>query len=360
MTRRGRRRGRRGDGTITPRDGKFLARFSTTEGGVRIRKARTFDLRVDAEWWLSQARRNGETPESMTVGRYMERWLAGKRNLAESTKAQYENHVRVHIVPAIGGHDLDDLRRRHVEAFVDDLSRHVSPATKRRLSPSTVRAILVTLRSALDEAVPRDIPDNPAAKVKAPAVRRPPVHAMTLEEAGDLVAAVRGEWIEQLVRFLLGSGVRIGEAVALNQRDVQDGFVRLRKSKTTIRAVRISDDAELALTEAIRKAPRRGPDEPVFFSPRANRQGVRDRLDRGSAQHALPRILERAGLGRLTPHGLRHGTATLMLANGVPIQVIAEQLGHSNPGMTARVYAHVDPRMVKRSLSVLDDVVAER
>lgn len=360
MARRGRRRGRRGDGTITLRDGKFLARYSTTEGGVRTRKAKTFDLRTDAEWWLSQARRNGEAPESLTVGRYMERWLAGKRNVVTSTREQYDNHVRVHIVPALGGHDLADLRRRHVEAFVDELTRHVSPATKRRLSPSTVRAILVTLRSALDEAVPRDIPDNPAAKVKAPVVRRPPVHAMTVEEAGDLVAAVRGEWIEQLVRFLLGSGLRIGEAISLNQRDVQDGFVRLRKSKTSIRAVRVSDDAMAALREAIHLAPRRGPDEPVFFSPRPNRQGVRDRLDRGSAQHALPRILERAGLRRVTPHGLRHGTATLMLADGVPMQVIAEQLGHSNPSMTARVYAHVDPRMVKRALSVLDEAVAER
>lgn len=355
-----RHRGRRGNGSIVERDGRYVARISRTEGGVRKRESRTFDLRQEAEWWLSQARRHGESPADVKVAAYLEGWLRGKRDVAASTKAQYENHVRVHINPVLGGYRLIDLRRRHVEDFVDGRARHVSSGTGRTLSASTVRAILVTLRSALEEAVPRDIPDNPAAKVKAPTVRRPPVHALTIEEARDLIAAVRGEWIEQLVRFLLGSGVRIGEAVALNQRDVQDGFVRLRKSKTSIRAVRVSDDAMAALNEAIRMAPRRGPDEPIFFSPRANRQGVRDRLDRGSAQHALPRILERAGLRRMTPHALRHGTATLMLADGVPMQVIAEQLGHRNPTMTAKVYAHVDPRMVKRALSVLDEAVSER
>jgi integrase len=357
--RRGRRRGRRGDGTITERDGRYLARFSRTEGGKRIRESKTFDLRTDAEWWLSQAKRHGEAPAAMTVAEYMEMWLQGKRNVVESTKAQYTNHVRVHIIPELGGYKLVDLRRRHVEAFVDGRSRHISTGTGRKLSASTVRSILVTLRSALDEAVPREIPDNPAAKVKAPTVRRPPVHALTVEEAGQLVEAVRGEWIEHLVVFLLGSGLRIGEAVALNQGDVQDGFVRLRKSKTSIRAVRVSRHGMEALHEAIRQAPRRGKDEPIFFSPRPNRQGVRDRLDRGSAQHALPRILERAGLRRMTPHGLRHGVATLMLADGVPMQLIAEQLGHRNPGMTAKVYAHVDPRLLREAMSILDEAIDE-
>jgi integrase len=358
--RRGRRRGRRGDGTITARDGRYLARISRTEGGKRVRESKTFDLRGDAEWWLSQAKRHGEAPASMTVAEFMEMWLKGKRNVRASTKLQYENHVRVHIIPILGGYRLVDLRRRHVEEFVENRARHVSTGTKRKLSASTVRSILVTLRSALEDAVPRDIPDNPAAKVKAPTVRRPPVHAMTVEEAGELVRSVRGEWIEHIVRFLLGSGVRIGEAVALNQGDIQDGFVRLRRSKTTLRAVRVSEDGMAALHEAVRQAPRRGPDEPIFFSPRPNRQGVRDRLDRGSVQHALPRVLERAGLRRVTPHGLRHGVATLMLADGVPMQMIAEQLGHRNPGMTAKVYAHVDPRLLIKAMAVLDEAVSER
>jgi integrase len=344
--RRGRRRGRRGDGTITERDGRYLARFSHTEGGVRKRESKTFDLRTDAEWWLSQAKRHGEAPEDVRLADYLERWLAGKRRIRESTRAQYENHIRVHISPVLGGFRLVDLRRRNVEAFAEDRLRHISTGTGRPLSPATVGKLLVTLRSALDDAVPRDIPDNPAARVEAPTVTRPPVKAMTPADAQATIEAVRGTWMEHIVRVLLGSGMRVGEAVALNQGDVHDGWVQLRKSKTTIRAVRLSADANEAIHAAVKAAPRRGKDEPVFFGPRNG-----DRLSRHSLTHALSR---QAGL---TAHSLRHGLATLMVGQGVHMRVVAEQLGHANPAMTARVYSHVAPESSIAAMAVLDEAM---
>jgi integrase len=346
MARRGRRRGRRGDGTITERDGRYLARFSHTEGGVRKRESKTFDLRTDAEWWLSQAKRHGEAPEDVRLADYLERWLRGKRGIAASTRLQYENHVRVHLVPVLGGYRLVELRRRHIDGFVEDRLHHVSTGTKRPLSPSTVRAILVTLRSALQEAVPRDIPDNPAARVEAPKVHREPVKALTPDDAAALIAAVRETWMEHIVRVLLGSGMRVGEAVALNQGDVHDGWVQLRKSKTTIRSVRLSRDANEAIHAAIKSAPRRGKGEPVFFGPRTG-----DRLSRHSLTHALSKATG------LSAHALRHGTATLMVAAGVHMRVVAEQLGHANPAMTARVYSHVSPESSIAALAVLDEAV---
>jgi integrase len=352
VARRGRRRGRRGDGSITERDGKYLARISTTEGGVRKRQSKTFDLRNDAEWWLSQARRHGEAPEDIRVADYLERWLNGKRRIRESTRRQYEEHVRLHLGPLLGRHRLVDLRRRHVEALVDDRLRYVSPRTGRPLSPATVGKILVTLRSALEAAVPRDIPDNPAARVEAPATARRQVRAMTPAEAAAIIGAVRGTWMEHIVRVLLGSGLRLGEATALNQGDVHDGWVGLRESKTTIRSVRLSVDADEAIHAAIRAAPRRGAREPVFYGPRTG-----DRLRGSTLTHALPRQLERAGVAGLTPHLLRHGTATLMVGAGVPMRMVAEQLGHANPSMTAKVYAHVSPESQVAALAVLDEAV---
>lgn len=348
MGRRGRRRGRRGDGAIESRGGRFVARYSTTEGGKRVRKSKTFDLRNDAEWWLGQAKRHGEAPDDLRVAAYLERWLAGKRGVAPSTRAQYDNHVRVHLAPALGGHRLVELRQRHVEAFIDDRLRYVSPGTGRPLSPATVGKLLVTLRSALDAAVPRLIPDNPAARVEAPKVERRPVKAMTPDYAAGLLATVRDTWLENIVRVLLGSGMRVGEALALDQGDVHDGWVQLRKSKTTIRAVRLSVDADEAIHAAIRVAPRRGPREPVFYGSRNG-----DRLSRHSVTHAL----SAATGGEVTAHALRHGTATLMVAAGVHMRQVAEQLGHANPSMTARVYAHVSPESQIAAVAVLDAAV---
>lgn len=364
MAKRGRRRSRWGDGSIEERDGKYVARISRTEGGKRVRQSKTFALRNEAEWWLSQARRHGEAPEDVRLTDYLERWLAGKRRIRPSTRLQYENHIRQHIVPVLGGYKLGSLRKRHVEEFVNDrlayTFRRTPEGPLHRLSPATVGKLLVTLRSALEEAVPRDIPDNPAARVEAPTVERAPVRAMTGQDAAALIEAVRETWMEHIVRVLLGSGMRVGEAVALNQGDVHDGWVQLRKSKTTIRSVRLSADADAAIHAAIRLAPRQGKREPVFFGPRRRKGegGQVDRMLAPSLTHALPAALEAAGLARMTPHGLRHGTATLMVAAGVHMRVVAEQLGHANPSLTARVYSHVSPESQAAAMVALDEAVS--
>jgi integrase len=351
-----RKRAKRGTGGITERpNGKFQAQFSTTEGGRRVRKSETFILKRDAEWWLREAGR-GQAPDvDRTVEEYLVDWLRSRRSIRPSTRALYRSHIETHIVPALGRIQLTELQPRHVETFVAELAAKKSRAGK-PLGPATIRGIVTTLRAALATGVRRrELPDNAAAGVETPEYRPEPVVGMTPKEAAALVQAVKGHWLEQLVRFLLGSGVRIGEALALDQRDIEPGFVRVRRPKTVPRAVPISADAAAALAEAIRLAPRSGPKEPVFYGPKTG-----DRLTREVATHALPRLLERAGVRRMTPHSLRHGTATLMLSAGTPMRVIAEQLGHANPAMTARVYAHVTPAAAKLALDSLDEAIRRR
>lgn len=336
-----RRRGKRGAGGLTKRpNGRWQAQWSTTEGGVRVRKSETFLLKGEAEWWLREAKRGNMPDVDLTVAEYLDRWLAGKRKLRPSTHALYASHVKVHIKPALGRYSVTELQHRHVERFVTDVGAKVSPGT--------VGLILRTLKSALEAGVRRrELPDNPAANVEPPKVTRTPVEAMTDDMAERILSAVEGEWIELIVRFLHGSACRIGEACALNQGDVMDGYVILRDPKTVPRAALVSEDAEAALREAIRLAPRRGPDEPVFFGPRG------DRVRRAAVTHALPRILARKGLPKLTPHKLRHGAATRMLSKGHSIKTIAEQLGNTER-VTAQTYAHVAPDVARSAVSSLD------
>src|SRR5690606_12168912 len=57
------------------------------------------------------------------------------------------------------------------------------------------------------------------------------------------------------------------------------------------------------------------------------------------------RAVVRTGLPATTLHDLRHTHATLLLKAGVPVKVVSERLGHSNPGFTMTVYQHVIPGM---------------
>ena len=60
---------------------------------------------------------------------------------------------------------------------------------------------------------------------------------------------------------------------------------------------------------------------------------------------AFTKAVENSGLPRLRLHDLRHTAATLALADGIPIKVVSERLGHSSPMITLSTYTHVMPGM---------------
>lgn len=345
-----RRRRRRGEGSVYRSEGGWIARFPLgTVNGKRVSKRVRCKSEREAYSELERLRRDyggGGEPATGTLGQYLDSWLrAHGRSIAPSTRTSYAGHIKLHIAPLLGGIPLSRLRPADVRRLVDELER-------KRLSPSSIVRVVTTLRIALNVAIRDRLLVHNAADIRElPKVERKPVRPLTHDEADRLLEAVEGEWVEPVVRLLLGSGIRLGEATGLDQGDLMldAGYIRVRVSKTDVRAVPVSEDAVAALRQALAAAPRRGPDEPVFFGPRKPH-----RLKGSSVTHALPRILERSGLQRLTPHALRHGAATLMLADGHPMRVIAEQLGHRNPALTARIYAHVIPEAQRSAVTSLE------
>lgn len=327
----------------------WVARVSLgTVNGKRVRRkvraATEAQARRELEV-LQRAFRAGSTPAAGTLDAYLAEWLpAHARSIRTSTASSYETHIRLYISPLLGGIPLARLSVHDVRRLVADMERQGKSAGYIHL---VIRTLSVALQQAVDD---RTLSDNPTRGVKLPRIEREPVRPMTEAEADAIVEAVRGSWLEYPVRVLSGSGLRRGEVLGLDQRDVMldEGYVVVRRSKTKIRAVPVTDDAVDALREALRAAPRRGPDEPVFFGERAG-----DRLRGDSLTHALPRVLEAKGLGHLAPHALRHGFATRMLTSGADLRFVQEQLGHSRIGQTAQ-YAHVVPSALRARLRTLE------
>lgn len=172
---------------------------------------------------------------------------------------------------------------------------------------------------------------------------------MTEDRADQIREAVRDTFLENLVELLLGSALRLGEALGLDQGDVGDGVVLVRVTKTRIRSVRVSDDATEALRRQIAGCKRLGPHEPVFQAPR---RGNRMRVS--TAGHAFSRIVVAQGLPHMKMHDLRHGAASIMLRKGVDMRSIADQLGHRNPAFTAKVYAHVHVDALSEAVAMLN------
>jgi len=214
-----------------------------------------------------------------------------------------------------------------------------------------------------------------AIGVKAPRSVRTKVSATTPAEAGRILDAFDGHWMEPLVTTAIGTGMRLGELLGLRWTDVSHGQIRVvgavrpapradgkgyRLEWTepkTARSVRTLEPGPFVFEalERQRKAQARtGVSEYVFTTPGGGW------LDPRNVTRAFQRQLAIAGLARLRFHDTRHAYATLSLVAGVPLRVIQEALGHTSITMTAAVYAHVLPELQRDAGMRLQEVLRAR
>jgi integrase len=164
-------------------------------------------------------------------------------------------------------------------------------------------------------------------------------HADALAEtpAGRPQTARKWQTTADLIAFMAGTGVRIAEARALRWEDVDLGArtveVQGTKSKSAHR--RLSMPVWLVQRMEAR-AERVGSTGYVFASPHladSERQ-----WDQSNCSKSLAAVLDGAGFPWATPHTFRRTVASLLHEAGWPLVRIADQLGHSDPAMTAREY----------------------
>ena len=162
------------------------------------------------------------------------------------------------------------------------------------------------------------------------------------KKAGRLVC-MSGLRLRTLTEVLLGTGMRISEALSLDRNDInwesREAMVVGKGDKQ--RTVFFSKRAEHWLKEYLKS---RNDDNPALFVA----LGDNRRWARFDIAEQFRGYARRAGLAkRVTPHLLRHSMATVMLSNGCDIRYIQEMLGHADIQTTARYYLGTDKKAVK-------------
>lgn len=212
-----------------------------------------------------------------------------------------------------------------------------------------------------------------------PPARPYQVTALSVADARLVLDAVRGDRLEPLVTVALATGLRQGEALALRWPDVD-----LDAPQLTVRATLHRHRGRVVLAEPKTRAGRRTVPLPGFAAAALRRQRdwfqAQDRRfagDRwqeggyvfttaiGTPMHGadvtrrLRRLLADAGVPRMRFHDLRHGAATLMLAQGAPAREIMETLGHSTIKITMDIYTHVLPASQRDTAARLDAALGQ-
>ena len=298
-----------------------------------------------------------DPPPSLTLSALAERWQRTRTGvLAPNTLAEVDVDVRLRLAPVLGERPVDQITRQHVDEMVAHLLRGGA-------SLRMVRGVVSTLRRLLQAAVEWGyLTDNPARRVRLPApethTRQAHERVLSMDELRLLVRSCRGSLrTETMIRAMAEAGLRRGEVIGLRWDDVDLEGLRLhvRRSVSDVRGIRaerttkgkrsrrvaISDGfaAQLAAWKVHAGC------ESTTGYVWPGRDGAL--MNAHSPNQSLARVLRRAGLvdpdgvPLVTPHGLRHTAASLMLAAGVHPIVVSRQLGHANPNVTAQVYAHL-------------------
>lgn len=363
-----------GEGSVWDRpDGRAgAALYIPNPGGGQRRITTTKKNRREARKWLGQmlADRDGGLvlgTENPSVGEWLKEWLSEvvEPSVAPKTLEKRVYHARVHILPALGHVRLKSLQPRQIHTFYSRMTKRHPP-----LAPSTRLAIHTTLKMALNQAVKWGLLTlSPVDSVEPP---RPTAE----EEAEDSEEEVRALSDAQVVRLFgvtegkrwhnyyivaIRTGLRPGEMLGLRWGDLVIGtdldslrvrrtlaikegggfYTKAPKNKASRRTVTLHWEASDAFTEQramlAEEGLPTGGENWVFPSVSGSP------MDRGNllSRNLIP-DLEAAKLPRLTLHELRHTFASVMLYEWhVPLEVVAQMMGHKNTRMTQDLYGHL-------------------
>jgi integrase len=363
---------------IPPKDGRGWAiRFraygkrraitlGTSEEGWNRQKAEE-ELRhiladVERGIWQPYELATVEAPaEVPTFHEFATEWLDGRRDeIRPRTVADYEWAFGYHLLPFFKDHRLSAITVAEVDRYKAVKLR------EGKLGASQINKTLKLLAMVMDMAIEYELIDraNPARgrrrRVKVSKPKRTwvePEQLLALIESADT-------FCRPIVATLAGAGLRVGEALALNWRDVNlaTGTLRVGEAKTdagTHREVDLPGGLIEALSEWKAYKRRSGPDDPVFVTRTGKRQTVTNVDHRlKTAIKAANKRLSALGVepisDRVSPHSLRRTYASLRAAAGDQPVYVAEQLGHEDPGFTFRVYQRAVKRRERLSGAYLE------
>lgn len=356
--------------------------------GRRRRRKVTGRTKTDARRKLRQLQRRLEDglptgDGSVTLGDFLEHWLAEvlparSRVQAKSTVTNYR-WAAGHAIKGLGRRRLNELTPENVEALL----RHLAEKGMARNSVMRVRSVLVM---ALKHAQRRDmVARNVAELSEMPTSAREPRsgRSLTPDQARQLLDVAAEDRLGGLVTVGVMLGLRPGELCGLRWEDVDlDAGVL---SVTQARKRTTDDDGRETL---VLGAPKTRKSSRALVLPQPVLDALRQHLNRqrnerraagegwqeldlvfptkvgtpvspSNLRRDLGRLTVAAGLGRWSPNELRHSAASLLSASGVPLEQIADLLGHTDTRMLLKHYRHPISRTIDAAAAPMERLFGE-
>ena len=317
-------------------------------------------------------------PSKLTVSVWLTQWeeTYGRPTWRDTTASTHHDSIKNHLIPAMGTIPLQRLG-------ADDIQRFIISQQKAGAKPASIVKQLSPLKSAMRQAVLlKKRADNPFDGVKQPKLTQDEIEHLTEDEQRAYISALPDSTAARLLRFILGTGLRIGEALALRWSDIEADHFTVRQTIATAANLEGTDDeprTKQSIHAAKTSAGMRSIPLGTEMKTLLDRQRIaqaKERLKCGAVWGTgkLPegvslekgdgfafassigtplqarnvrrvhnQATAKANVTPITLHGLRHSFATRWVAHDSDIKGLSEILGHADVATTLRKYVHSDP-----------------
>ena len=302
-------------------------------------------------------------------------WESYKYTVKPNTQDNVKKLLDNHVLPLFGIYKLDKLTTPLIQSIVNKLADKTNKgepgaylhydkihALNKRILQYGVTMQAISSNPARDVVLPRNTQKAKRKKVKH-------FENQDLKKFLDYLegldqAKYRNLYEATLYKFLLATGCRINEALALSWSDIDLenatisitktlnhlGQINSPKSKASYRDIDI-DQGTIIMLKAyqlrqIQEAWKLGRTETVVFS-----DFIHDYPSNKTLGNRLKTRFKHAVVPNIGFHGFRHTHASLLLNSGIPYKELQYRLGHSTLSMTMDIYSHLSKENAKKAVS---------
>ncbi len=378
-----------GEGSIRQRkDGTWEARYSygRDDRGRQIQRSvygRTRKIVSEKLTEIQHSIHNNTyiNPTTLTVEEWLDIWLQDyKINVIKpTTLSTYNARIEGHLKPKLGHILLKNLTSHKVQQFANDL-------LKENMSPKHISGIINVLKASIEQAIKNEMLNKNVAKhIVLPKVQSKKTEILTVDEQKNFIEVCKETYLGNVFIFSLGTGMRIGEVLALSWNDIDltndtinvNKTLTITKDYTDPNSKWLISFGTVKTSSSNRIIPIMSPIKKLLKEQMLYQDSLKDiacelynyehnlvfttklgtPLDPRNMQRTFHNIRKKANIDYMSIHALRHTFASRGLENGIDLKVMQDLLGHSSIKMTADLYTHVLPDKKALEITKLENSI---
>ena len=366
-------------------DGRYMGRAQIEGHSITLYDRKLKDLKVKLAVAVDEAKRSNLLPgvdgKSVTLSEWFEEWFVKYKApmLKDGGSPSYKRKFLNYYGTRIGSKPLADIRQIHVQTAIADM-------LKEGRTSRSVREATGILQSCVEAAIANGLMFlNPVLGVMIPKCEKVERRVLTVEEQEIFLGYLKAtkSWYEEMYKFMLLTGMRIGEVGGLQWEDVdftsrfiyvkrsltyqyEDGkkIMRLTSPKTenSVRKIPFFGETREVLEKQFEKVKRKREDlgkrwrQPEEYGNLVFLTSMGSPIGRYSIESDMRYVTQQINdmlktealysggipknFERVHPHALRHTFATRCFEKGMTPRAVQEIMGHANYNTTVS-YTHV-------------------